>query len=379
MATQRDYYEVLTVERTASGEEIKRSYRKLAMKYHPDRNPDDKDAETQFKECAEAYEVLSDSEKRQKYDRFGHQGLRGAAGHDFSHMNAHDIFSMFDDIFGGAFGSNGGGGGRRGAQRGYDLETQADISLADVLTGTQQEIEFTRQDVCESCKGTGGKTGTSPVTCVTCGGAGQVRRGGGFFQMVTPCPACNGAGKSYAQRCKPCQGKGRTALKRILAVKIPPGIQDGQAIRVAGEGEPGVVPGGGAGPRGDLHVVVRITPHELFQREESHLVLKMPVSFSQAALGATVAVPTLDGDTTLDIKPGSQHADLVRVRGEGLPDLRTGKRGDLVAILMIEVPKKLTARQRDLLTEFAQTEDHGKNHMPQNKGFWDKIKTYLGS
>ncbi len=376
MATQRDYYEILSVERTASGDEIKRSYRKLAMKFHPDRNPGDQDAEARFKECAEAYEVLSDNEKRAKYDRFGHDGLRGAAGHDFSHMNAQDIFSMFDDIFGGAFGGSG-GRSRGGVQRGYDLETQAVVTLNDVLTGCTQDIEFTRQDLCENCKGTGGAPGTSPVTCVTCGGVGQVRRGGGFFQMVTTCPSCGGAGKSFAQRCESCGGKGRAGLKRTLSVKIPAGIQDGQAIRVAGEGEPGSVPGGGAGPRGDLHVVVRVQPHELFERQDDHLVLKMPVTFAQAALGATVAVPTLDGDTTLEIKPGSQHGDLVRVKSEGLPDLRTGKRGDLVAVLMLEVPKKLTGKQRELLSEFAATENH--KHMPENKGFWDKIKTYLGT
>lgn len=378
MATQRDYYEVLSVERTASGDEIKRSYRKLAMKYHPDRNPDDKEAETRFKECAEAYEVLSDSEKRQKYDRHGHAGLRGAAGHDFSHMNAHDIFSMFDDIFGGSF-SNGGGRSRGGTQRGYDLETQAIITLNDVLTGSQQDIEFTRQDVCETCKGTGGKPGTSPVTCVTCGGVGQVRRGGGFFQMVTTCPSCGGAGKNHATPCGSCNGKGRSGLKRKLSVKIPAGIHDGQAIRVAGEGEPGIVPGGGAGPRGDLHVVVRVEEHDLFQRQDDHLVLKMPVSFAQAALGATVAVPTLDGDTSLDIKAGSQHGDLVRVKGEGLPNLRSGRRGDLVAVLVIEVPKKLSGKQKELLREFAETEDHVANRMPESQGFWDKIKTYLGT
>ncbi len=378
MATQRDYYEVLSVERTASGDEIKRSYRKLAMKFHPDRNPGDKEAETRFKECAQAYEVLSDGDKRAKYDRFGHDGLRGQAGHDFSHMNAQDIFSMFDHVFGSG-GFSGGGGRRSRAQRGYDLETSTVITLHDVLTGTQEDIEFTRQDVCENCKGTGGKPGTSPSTCVTCGGIGQVRRGGGFFQMVTPCPACAGQGKTFVEPCIQCDGQGRSPLKRRLSVKIPAGIQDGQAIRVSGEGEPGIGPDGSAGPRGDLHVVVRVEPHELFERQDDHLILKMPVGFAQAALGATVAVPTLDGNTAIEIKPGSQHGDLVRVKNEGLPNLRTGKRGDLIAVLMIEVPKKLNARQREILEEFAQTEDHDANRMAHSKGFWDKIKTYLGS
>jgi molecular chaperone DnaJ len=380
MATQRDYYEVLSVERTASGDVIKRSYRKLAMKYHPDRNPGDAEAETRFKECAEAYEVLSDPQKRAKYDRFGHDGLRGQAGHDFSHMNAQDIFSMFDDIFGGGMGGGRAGGRRRGGvQRGYDLETSTTITLQDVLHGTEEEIEFTRQDVCTNCGGSGGKPGTQPSACVTCGGVGQVRRGGGFFQMVTPCPACAGQGKTFAEPCIECDGQGRKPLQRKLSVKIPAGIDDGQAIRVQGEGEPGVGPDGSAGPRGDLHVVVRVEEHELFDRQDDHLILKMPVGFAQAAMGATVAVPTLDGDTALEIKPGSQHGDLIRVKGDGLPNLRTGRRGDLVAVLMIEVPKKLTARQRELLEEFAETEDHDANRMSHSKGFWDKIKTYLGS
>ena len=375
MATQRDYYEVLSVERSASGDVIKRQYRKLAMKFHPDRNPGDAEAERKFKECAEAYEVLSNPEKRQRYDRHGHAGLRGGpAGHDFSGMNAHDISDLFADIFGGGSGRGGRSGG---VQRGYDLETQTVITLHEVLEGSEQEIEFTRQDVCGKCKGTGGKPGTTPTTCVTCAGAGKVRRGGGFFQMITPCPACNGAGKAYPEACAACGGDGRVPLKRQLSVSIPAGIRDTQVVRVQGEGEPGVGPNGTVGPRGDLHVVVRVEEHELFERHDDHLLLKMPISFTQAALGATVAVPTLDGDATVDIQAGSQDGDLVRLKGEGLPNLRTHKRGDLMVELNLEVPTKLTARQRELLQQFAETEGHPDDPMPAQQGFWDKIKTYL--
>lgn len=379
MATQRDYYEVLSVERNASGDVIKRQYRKMAMKFHPDRNPGDSDAEARFKECAEAYEVLSDAEKRARYDRHGHAGLRGGpAGHDFSGMNAHDISDLFADIFGGGSGRR--GGGNAGVQRGYDLETQTVITLHEVLEGTEQEIEFTRQDVCDVCSGSGGKPGTKPVDCVTCGGVGKVRRGGGFFQMITPCPQCNGAGKAYPESCKKCDGDGRVPLKRQLSVSVPAGIKDTQVIRVQGEGEPGTGPGGVAGPRGDLHVVVRVEEHELFERHDDHLLLKMPVSFTQAALGATVAVPTLDGDASVEIKAGSQDGELVRLKGEGLPNLRTQRRGDLMVELNLEVPTKLTARQRELLEEYAETEEQDgrpADATPAQQGFWDKIKTYL--
>lgn len=379
MATQRDYYEILQVERTASGDEIKRSYRKMAMRYHPDRNPDDKEAEGKFKECAEAYEVLIDAEKRRRYDQFGHAGMRGQSGHDFGSMNAQDIFSMFDDIFGGSFGnrgrSNSRSRGQGGAARGYDLETVTSVSLEGVLNGTEAEIEFTRQDSCQTCSGTGGKPGTEPAACVTCGGAGQVQQQGfgGMFRMVTACPSCGGAGKNYREKCPGCTGTGRQPKKVTLAVKIPAGISEGQAIRVAGEGEPGQ----GGGPRGDLHVVIRVEKHELFTREEDHLILRMPISFAQAALGATVNVPTLEGERELTIPHGTQHAELFRIKHAGLPNLRSEKRGDLIVAVLLEVPKKLNRKQKELLQAYAETEDH--KAMPETRGFWDKIKEYIGT
>lgn len=371
MSTKRDYYEVLGVDRTASVDQIKRAYRKCAMKYHPDRNPGDAQAERTFKECAEAFEVLGDAEKRQRYDQFGHEGLRGAGMHDFGHMNANDIFSMFEDIFGDMGGIFGGRSRGPRARRGYDLETEIEITLDEVVSGTNKEVEFTRQDICETCSGSGAKPGTLPETCTTCGGNGQVAVRQGFFQMVRTCPACGGAGKIVKERCPDCQGTQRRPKKRVLDVRIPAGIHDGQIIRVSSEGEPGAL----GGPRGDLHVVVRVRPHELFRRNEDDLILAMPVSFTQAALGATVEVPTLDGQHELVIPRGTQHGQTFTVRGQGTPNLRTGHRGDLIVQCFIEIPKRLTDQQEQLLREFADTED--RNVMPHSRGFWDKIKEYI--
>jgi molecular chaperone DnaJ len=385
MPATRDYYEILGVEKAADAEEIKRAYRRLAMKYHPDRNPGDAEAEAKFKEAAEAYEVLSDAEKRKVYDQFGREGLRGRGGpatHDFQRMNVEDIFSMFNDIFGGGGfgGARGAGGGRGGVARGYDLETEVVLSLSEVLTGATKDVEFTRLDVCETCSGSGARPGSTPTACATCGGQGRVQQAGlgGMFRMVTTCPTCRGRGTIIKDKCESCHGKGRVGKKRRLSVKVPAGIHDGQAVRVAGEGEP---PGpeasaNGAGQRGDLHVVVRVSEHKLFERDGDHLVLEMPISFTQAALGATLDVPTLEGTSSLTVPKGTQFGEVFRVGGQGLPNLRGGRRGDLVVMVKIETPKKLSGKQEELLRAFAATEDKAVN--PESHGFWKRVTDFLG-
>ncbi len=382
MATQRDYYEILGVERTANGEEIKRSYRRLAMKYHPDRNPGDAEAEAQFKACAEAYEVLNDAERRARYDQYGHAGLRQTPGHDFRSMNVEDIFSMFADIFGGGGGGGGGGGhgGRRGAARGYDLETEVEITLEEVLTGADRDVEFKRLDVCSTCKGTGAKPGSQPVKCTTCDGHGQVQQTGfgGMFRMVTTCPACRGRRTVVADKCGDCRGRGRVSLGRKLNVKLPMGIADGQIVRVMGEGEPPPpeLNPAGEGQRGDLHVVVRVREHEQFERDGDDLVMVQQIAFAQAALGATLRIKTIDAERDLTIEPGTQHADVYTIAGEGLPNLRTRKRGDLKILMQLVVPKRLTEAQRKLLADYASTEKLEVNK--QTPGFWKKVKDSLG-
>ncbi len=383
MPTTRDYYEVLSVEKTAEGDEIKRAYRRMAMKFHPDRNPGDEEAETKFKEAAEAYEVLSDDRKRQVYDQHGHAGLRGAPGggaaHDFSRMHADDIFSMFNDIFGG----QGGGrarGGRRVA-RGYDLETEVQLTLNDVLTGVEREVQFTRLDVCDTCDGSGAEPGSTPETCATCGGHGQVVQTGlgGMFRMQTVCPHCQGRGSVVTQKCTDCAGKGRQPKQRTLSVKIPPGINDSQAVRIQGEGEPPPpeMSPDGSGVRGDLHVVARVVDHDLFERRADDLVVEMPISFTQAALGAHVEVPTLEEPASVMIPKGTQHAKVMKISGAGLPNLRSGRRGDIVLIAKIQIPKKLSEQQEKLLRDFAETE-HDASVMPEHHGFWDRIKRIIG-
>ncbi len=379
MPTTRDYYEVLGVAKDAAPDDVKRAYRRLAMKYHPDRNPDDAEAESNFKQCAEAYEVLSNNEKRAAYDRYGHAGLRGQTGHDFNSMHAEDIFSMFNDIFGGAFG---GGGARQrrqrgGVPRGYDLETEVEITLDEVLNGATRDVDFKRLDVCGRCEGTGAKEGSKPATCTTCGGQGQVAQSGlgGMFRMVTTCPHCRGRGTVIVEKCSDCRGAGRVSVKRKLTVKIPAGVHSGQAVRVGGEGEPPPpeTSPAGQGIRGDLHVAVRVQEHHSFERDGDHLLLAIAVAFSQLALGATLEVPTLDGDSQLTIPPGTQHGAMFRVDGVGLPNLRSKKRGDLVVIVQLIVPRKLNEDQRTLLEQYAETEDLDVNE-GEKGSFWDRIK-----
>ena len=374
--TKRDYYEILGVTRTASGEEIKRSYRRLAMKYHPDRNGDNKaEAEVRFKECAEAYEILSDDAKRRRYDQYGHAGITGQ--HDFSHMDVSDIFSMFDDIFGGIGGFGGAGGrgaaGRTRAPRGFDLETQVELSLNEVATGTEKTIEFEKQDHCEACNGSGAKPGSSPLVCPQCGGQGRIAQQGfgGMFRMVTTCPNCRGRGSVVRDHCPSCGGTGRQLRKRVVTVRIPAGVHDGQAVRIQGEGEPGEH----GAPSGDLHCYIAVKPHPIFSRHNNDLVCQFPISFTQAALGAAVEVPTLKGSDKLEIPQGTQHGEVFKLKGRGLPDVRTHRQGDELVQVLIEVPKKLTEKQKQLLRDFAGTEDG--NSMPQRKSFLDKLKTMI--
>jgi molecular chaperone DnaJ len=370
--TKRDYYEVLSISKTASGEEIKRSYRRLAMKYHPDRNSGDgkAEAEIKFKECSEAYEVLSDETKRQRYDQYGHAGV--SASHDYSHMEAADIFSMFEDIFGG-FGGNGARaskGQTRGQTRGFDLEVQVELTLAEIATGAEKTIEFEKHDLCDTCKGSGAKPGSSPVVCVQCGGQGRIAQQGfgGMFRMVTTCPNCRGRGTVVRDHCPSCAGSGRQLKKRAVTIKIPGGVHEGQAVRVVGEGEAGE---GGARP-GDLHCYITIKQHPIFTRHNNDIVCQVPISFTQAALGASIDVPTLKGSEKLEIPGASQHGEVFKLRGKGLPDHRSGRTGDELVQILIEIPRKLNDRQKELLREFAETEDD--KVMPQKKGFMDKLK-----
>ncbi len=376
---KRDYYEVLGIEKKASADDIKRAYRRLAIKYHPDKNPGNKEAEAKFKECAEAYEVLSDATKRQQYDQYGHDGLRGAGMHDFSRMNVEDIFSMFgfDDIFGGMFGGSGGGrrhGARAGGpSRGYDLETGVELTLHEIAHGTEKTIEFTRQDSCDECKGSGAAKGSSPSRCPVCNGTGQVAKGGGFFQMVSTCPQCRGVGKVVTDPCRKCKGTGRVPRKRTVTIKIPPGVHEGQGIRVGGEGEPGR----SGGPNGDLYCYVRVKQHEFLERDGNNLIAVVPISFTQATLGATIDVPSLDGTQQLKIPKGTQYGRIFRIRSRGLPDVRSGRSGDQLVQVTIETPTNLNDRQEELLREFAQTEN--TNVSPKSQGFFDKLKQHFGN
>jgi len=371
---KRDYYEVLGIDRDASADEIKRAYRKAAMKYHPDRAGDLPEAETRFKEAAEAYEVLSDADKRARYDRFGHEGLSGFAGHDFSRMRPDDIFSIFGDLFGDFFGGD--VGGRRSA-RGVDLQTEVSITLADVATGAERSIEFTRNDHCDNCSGKGAEPGSRVDTCETCGGYGQVERstGMGFFstRVVTACPHCRGRGKTFRQACSACKGSGHVPKRRVVTVKVPPGIFDGQAIRLRGEGEPGD-PGSG---RGDLHCYVRVQEHPFLQRHRNDLLCDVPLSFTQAALGAEIEVPTLTGKAEVKIPAGVQHGEMLRLTRAGLPDIRSGRPGDQIVRVLVEIPRSLNSKQKELLRQFAETED--KKVLPESKGFFDRLRDYLAN
>ncbi len=379
---KQDYYEVLGVNKTASPDDIKRAYRRMAMKHHPDKNPNDKQAEEKFKQCAEAYEVLSDPEKRKRYDQFGHEGLRGFGMRDYQHMNWQDIGTIFEDVFrgfggfGDIFGMGSSGRTRRtGPARGYDLETTVELTLEDIAGGAEKTIEFIRQDTCPDCSGTGSAKGKPPSRCPKCQGSGQVQAAGlgGLFQMVSTCPACRGKGQVITTPCKKCRGSGTVPKKRTVNIKIPAGVHEGQGIRVSNEGEPGR----NGGPRGDLYCYVRVKAHLFLMRDGNDLVAAVPISLTQAALGATIDVPTLDGTRQLKIPPGTQNASLFRIKGQGLKDLRRNRKGDELIRVVIEVPKKLNKEQEKLLRAFEQIEN--KNSMPETNSFLEKLRKYFDS
>ena len=342
--SKRDYYEVLGVNRAASREEIKAAYRRLAVKYHPDRNPGDKEAEENFKQAAEAYAVLSDADKRANYDRFGEAGL---GGQPFSGFDA-SIFGDFADILGNFFGFEGffGGGRRRsGPERGSDLRTTIAVAFTEMAKGAERQLSVAREENCETCGGSGAAKGAKPETCRSCGGRGQVRVSQGFFTMVRPCPQCSGSGEIISNPCPACHGAGRVERKRQLKVAVPAGIEDGTRLRLVGEGEAGVR----GGPPGDLYVVVRVEQHDLFVRDGADLHLEQEISAFVAALGAELEVPTLEGTEKLKVAGGAQPGDTVVLRGKGLPRLRRAGTGDLVVHLKVTVPRRLSAKQRELL------------------------------
>lgn len=367
---KRDFYEVLGLGKNASDDEIKKAYRKLAMKYHPDRNPDNKAAEEKFKEVKEAYEMLSDPQKREAYDRYGHAGvdpnMGGGAG-------AGGFADAFGDIFGDIF-----GGGRRGGgpqvYRGADLRYNLEITLEQAANGYETTIQVPSWDECDTCHGSGAKPGTSPVTCTTCGGHGQVRVQQGFFAIQQTCPKCHGTGKIIPEPCTSCSGVGRIKRKKTLEVKVPAGIDDGMRIRSSGNGEPGV----NGGPPGDLYVEIHIKQHPVFQREGDDLHCEIPVSFATAALGGDVEVPTLSGKASFTIPEGTQSGKTFRLRGKGVKGVRSGYAGDLFCHVVIETPVRLTERQKDLLREFEQlTVEGGSKHNPQSNSWMDKVKKFF--
>jgi len=376
-ANQQDFYEVLGVSRTASVDEIKSAYRKAALKWHPDRNPENKaEAETKFRECTEAYSVLSDSQKRQIYDTYGHAGLSGSGGADFNST----IFQDFHDIFGDFFGFEelfSGGqrrGGRRRVQRGADLRYDMTLAFEEASAGVATKIKLARQEFCESCNGTGAKAGTGVTSCQTCGGRGQVGYQQGFFSITRTCPACQGAGQIIRERCPDCRGQGRLERERTIELRVPPGVDTGTRLRVAGEGEPG--PNGG--PPGDLYVVLEVKEHPFFERRGADLYCTIPVSVVQAALGTELQVPGLNGDEKLKIPEGTQSGAIFRIKGKGMPDPRGGGKGDLYYHVRVMTPVKLTRDQRKLMEQLGATLKIENKPAERNSSIFDKVKDIFG-
>ncbi len=381
--TKRDYYEVLAVTRAASEEEIKRSYRKLAVKFHPDKNPGDAGAEERFKELGEAYDVLMDADKRAAYDRYGHaafaQGTAGGArGGGF-----HDPFDIFREVFGGAAGGAGGGGifetffggggqvDREGRQRGSDLRYDMQITLEEAAFGVEKEIEVRKLDTCGTCDGKGSEAGSRSINCPTCGGRGQVVSSRGFFQVSQTCPRCRGVGQIIEKPCKTCEGEGRVEKPSRIKLKIPAGIAEGSRLRSTRNGEAGIR----GGPPGDLYVVIHVKEHEIFQRDEDHLYCELPIPFTLAALGGEIAVPTLEGKANLKVPAGTQSGQIFKLRDKGIMNVNGRDRGDLLARLIVEVPSRLNAEQRQKLEEFAEL--CGEENTPLHKSFFDRAKEFF--
>ena len=374
MATKRDYYEVLGVSRTADGREIARAYRQIAIQHHPDSNPGDEEAVRVFKEAAEAYEVLSDEQKRAKYDRYGHAAFENGGGGGQFH-DVEDIFQAFGDMFGGGiFGDLFGGGGRRGGprvRRGRDVKCEVTLDLGEAARGVKRTVKFDRRIVCGVCEGSGGKAGSKAETCRRCAGHGQVVQSAGILRVQTTCPACNGAGSVVVNPCYNCRGQGLVTEHAEKVIEIQAGIDNNMKIQIRGEGE--ASPDGG--PPGDCYCFVHVKEHALFKREGPHLVLQLPITYTQAVLGATIEVPTLEGREDLKVPSGTESGHLFTLRGQGMPQIGGGRRGDLVVQVLIEVPRKVKGRQEELLRELAEVEH--TNVTPHRKNFIEKLRDYF--
>ncbi len=375
MANKRDFYEILGIAKNATDDEIKKAYRKMAMKYHPDRNPDSKDAEANFKEAKEAYEMLSDPQKKAAYDQYGHAGVDPNMG-GFGGAGAQGFGDAFGDIFGDIFGNARGGNSRSGPQvyRGSDLRYSMEISLEEAAKGHETQIRVPGWNNCEVCTGSGAEPGTKVETCSTCGGQGQVRVSQGFFSMQQTCPKCRGQGQFIPKPCKKCSGEGKIKQQKTLEVKIPAGIEDGMRIRLTGHGEPGV----NQGPPGDLYVEVHIKAHSVFERDGDDLHFQMPISFATACLGGTVEVPTLAGKASFDVAEGTQTGRTFRLRGKGIKGIRSTIPGDLYVHVQIETPIKLNDQQRQLIRDFdGSLKSDSFKHNPQEKGWFDRVKQFF--
>ena len=368
--SKRDYYEILGVDKNTDEKDVKKAYRRVAMKFHPDRNPDDPDADAKFKEATEAYDVLMDPEKRAAYDRHGHAGVDPNMGGGFG--GGGNFSDIFGDVFGDIFG--GGGGGHGGPQRGSDLRYTLDISLEDAVKGTTVEIRVPSLSNCDVCHGSGSKKGSSPTTCGTCGGAGQVRMQQGFFQVQQTCPTCRGRGKTITDPCGACRGQGRVEKTKTLSVKVPPGVDTGDRIRLSGEGEAG--PEGG--PAGDLFVQMSVKQHHLFERDGKNLYCEVPITFVAAALGGELEVPTLDGRVKLKIPAETQTGKLFRLRGKGVKPVRGGSVGDLLCRAVVETPVNLDKKQKALLREFQESlGEGGHSQSPRQNSWFEGVKNFF--